>query len=330
MKALVTGGAGYIGSHTVRRLMREGHEPVVYDNLSEGHRGAIGDCPLVQGDIADRQRLTSTLSEARVDAVIHFAAHCSVGESVKDPAKYYRNNVVNGLVLLDAMIEAGVQRLVFSSSAAVYGIPSQTPIDEDHPKNPVNPYGRTKLHFEESLAEYAAAYGLAAVSLRYFNAAGASPQADIGEDHCPETHLIPLVLQTALGQRDHIDIYGTDYDTPDGTCVRDYIHVDDLADAHIRAMDSARPGQAIAFNMGNGQGYSVREVIEKARQITGKQIPSRQAPRRAGDPPLLVASASKIMHELGWRPQFPALDQIIATAWEWHQTHPRGYDDRAS
>ena len=325
MKVLVTGGAGYIGSHTVRRLTREGHEPIVYDNLSEGHKEAIGDCPLVQGDLADADLLRAVMADAAVEAVIHFAAHCSVGESVTDPAKYYRNNVANGLVLLDAMIDADVRRLVFSSSAAVYGIPEKTPIEEDHPKRPVNPYGRTKLHFEELLEEYAAAYGLAAVSMRYFNAAGASPDGDIGEDHEPETHLIPLVLQAALGKRDHIDIYGTDYGTPDGTCVRDYIHVDDLAEAHIRAVGHAQPGTAIAYNLGNGQGYSVRQVIETARQITGRDIPAREAPRREGDPPSLVASASKIAAELGWRPRIPSLEDIIATAWKWRQTHPNGY-----
>ena len=327
MRVLVTGGAGYIGSHTVRRLVSDGHEPIVYDNLSEGHRAAVGDCRLVEGDLADRELMASVMADEGIEAVIHFAAHCAVGESVENPAKYYRNNIVNGVILLDAMIAANVGRIVFSSTAATYGIPSHCPIDEDQPKVPCNPYGRSKLHFEEMLAEYGDAYGIGSVALRYFNAAGASPDGDIGEDHEPETHLIPIVLQVALGQREQVQIYGTDYGTPDGTCVRDYIHVDDLADAHIRAMAQIEPGTAAAYNMGNGQGYSVLEVIEKAREITGHEIPAKEAPRRPGDPPALVASSEKIMTVLGWRPELPTLGDIIATAWHWHQAHPQGYGD---
>ena len=327
MKVLVTGGAGYIGSHTVRRLVQEGHEPIVYDNLCEGHRAAVGDCPLVEGDVADLDLLTATMRDARTEAVVHFAAFRSVGESVEQPAKYFRNNVANSITLLDAMLEAGVGRIVFSSTAAVYGEPDTCPIDEDHPKNPVNPYGRTKLQVEEMLAEYAAAYGLGSAALRYFNAAGAAPAGDIGEDHDPEAHLIPIVLQVALGQRERVQIYGTDYATPDGTCVRDYIHVDDLADAHILAMEQIQPGLAKAYNLGNGTGYSVREVIERARVIAGHAIPAEEAPRRAGDPPTLVASSVRATDELGWRPRLASLDQIIETAWKWHRGHPHGYGD---
>ena len=327
MKVLVTGGAGYIGSHTVRRLVRDGHESVIYDNLSEGHRAAIGDCKLVEGDLADRAKLQQTLANENVEAVIHFAAHCSVGESVGNPAKYYRNNIVNSLVLLDAMVAAGVKRIVFSSSAAVYGIPERSPIEEDVPKHPVNPYGRTKLQFEEILADYGVAYGIGSVALRYFNAAGASPDGDIGEDHDPETHLIPIVLQVALGQREQMKIFGADYDTPDGTCVRDYVHVNDLASAHVLAMRSIQPGQAEAYNLGNGAGYSVREVIGIARKVTGHDIAAEEAPRRPGDPPTLVANSAKIKSALGWQPQFPKLEDIIATAWQWHQAHPNGYGE---
>lgn len=325
MKVLVTGGAGYIGSHTVRRLLRDGHEPTVYDNLSEGHREAVLGVPFVEGELADRERLTQALDQCQVEAVVHFAARCSVAESVSEPAKYYGNNVANTISLLDAMRAAGVARIVFSSSAATYGNPTDTPIDEEHPQEPCNPYGRTKLHVEGMLADYADAYGMAAVALRYFNAAGASPDGDIGEDHSPETHLIPLVLQTALGQREHIAVYGTDYDTPDGTCVRDYVHVDDLADAHIRAMGHAELGTFSAYNLGNGQGYSVREVIDTARAVTGRPIPSVDAARRPGDPPVLVASSDKIMRELGWSPKLPSLNEIISTAWQWHRSHPDGY-----
>ncbi len=326
MKALVVGGAGYIGSHTVRRLQQAGHEPIVYDSLIEGHRGAVKDCAFIQGDVADTGRLAAAMQDNGIDAVIHFAAFLAVGESVEDPAKYFRNNVANTIGLLDAMREAGVARIVFSSTAAVYGEPNEVPIREDHPKAPVNPYGLTKLQVEQILAEYARAYGLAAVALRYFNAAGASPAGDIGEDHNPEPHLIPIVLQVALGTRGQVAMYGADYDTPDGTCVRDYIHVDDLADAHILAMEQVQPSEFRTYNLGNGMGYSVREVIETARRVTGRPIKAVEADRRPGDPPMLVASSDKAIQELGWQPQHASLDEIIATAWRWHQAHPKGYD----
>jgi len=297
----------------------------VYDNLSEGHSEAVSGVPLVEGELADREGLVQALEQCHAEAVIHFAAHCSVAESVREPAKYYGNNVANTISLLDAMRAAGVARIVFSSSAATYGNPAYSPIDEEHPQEPCNPYGRTKLHVEGMLADYAEAYGMAAVALRYFNAAGASRRGDIGEDHAPETHLIPLVLQTALGQREHIAVYGTDYDTPDGTCVRDYVHVADLADAHIRAITHAEPGTFSAYNLGNGQGYSVREVIDTARAVTGHTIASVDAARRPGDPPVLVASSDKIVRELGWSPELPSLNEIISTAWRWHSDHPQGY-----
>ena len=325
MRVLVTGGAGYIGSHTVRRLQHDGHEPVVYDNLCQGHRAAVRDCPLVEGDTGDVDLLKSTMIDARTEVVIHFAAHCSVSESVEDPAKYYRNNVANGIILLEAMLAAGVGRIVFSSTAATYGVPTTSRIEESHPKNPCNPYGLTKLHFEHILADYARTYGTSSIALRYFNAAGASLSGDIGEDHVPERHLIPIVLQVALGQREQVQIHGTDYDTPDGTCVRDYIHVEDIADAHVRAMAHMPPGAAMAYNLGNGRPYSVREVIDTAREITGHPIPAQEAPRRPGDPLALVASPAKIMAELGWRPQLTNLHKIVETAWQWHQTHPQGY-----
>ncbi len=327
MKVLVAGGAGYIGSHTVRRLRDAGHEPTVYDNLCAGHRGAVKDCRLIEGDIGDGEALRSAFAETQAEAVIHFAAFLSVAESVEEPAKYFRNNVANTITLLDAMRDADVSRIVFSSSAAVYGVPSHCPIEEEHPKRPINPYGLSKLQVEQILAEYARAYGLAAVALRYFNAAGASPAGDIGEDHDPEPHLIPIILQVALGQREKVFIYGSDYDTPDGTCLRDYIHVDDLADAHVLAMEKAPRGEFRAYNLGNGTGYSVRDVIEQARAVTGHPIPAEDAPRRPGDPPALVASSSKAVEELGWKPQLAGLDQIIGTAWRWHKAHPRGYDD---
>jgi UDP-glucose 4-epimerase len=258
---------------------------------------------------------------------MHFAAHCYVGESMENPEKYYWNNVVGSLALLAAAREAGVGRFVFSSTAATYGVPDTCPITEEHPQRPINAYGQTKLDFERALSYYAGAYGLGYVALRYFNVAGASPDAGIGEDHDPETHLVPIVLEVALGKRDGVRIFGTDYPTRDGTCVRDYIHVDDLARAHILAMDGAEPGEGKAYNLGNGEGFTVREVIEAARKVTGHDIPAEEAPRRAGDPPELVASSEKIGRELGWEPHFPELEGIIETAWRWHQSHPDGYAD---
>ena len=326
MNVFVTGGAGYIGSHVVRLLAEAGHRVRVYDNLSEGHRAAVPAGALFEGDLMDEARLAEGLAGG-FDCVIHFAAHCYVGESMENPEKYYRNNVIGSLRLAAAMRQAGVGRIVFSSSAATYGNPVRTPIPEDHPQDPINAYGQTKLDFEHALKYYAGAYGLGFAALRYFNAAGAAPDARIGEDHDPETHLVPIVLQVALGQRKNVAIFGTDYPTPDGTCVRDYIHVYDLAQAHILAMEAIEPGKGLAFNLGNGSGYSVREVIETARRVTGRAIPAVESPRRPGDPPELVASSAKIIRDLGWKPQFPALETIIETAWRWHKARPKGYGD---
>lgn len=326
MKVLVTGGAGYIGSQVALDLAREGHDPVILDNLGKGHREAVIKGTFIQGEISDFDLVTEVIAREKVEAVIHLAAHSLVGESVKDPAKYFRNNIGNGQALLDALVAGGVKYLVFSSTAAVYGEPEQVPIPEDHPKNPTNPYGFSKLTFEGILQFYEQAYGLRFMSLRYFNAAGADPEAEIGEDHHPESHLIPIVLQTALGARDHLELYGTDYPTPDGTCVRDYIHVADLSQAHLLALKAlAAGGNSAIYNLGNGQGYSNKEVIETARRVTGKEIRVLNGPRRPGDPAVLVASSAKIKAELGWNPKYPDLEQIIATAWRWHQSHPQGY-----
>ena len=326
MNVFVTGGAGYIGSHVVRLLLEVGHRVRVYDNLAEGHAAAVPEETLVRGDLMDAQRLVEALDEG-FDCVMHFAAHCYVGESMINPEKYYATNVVAGLRLLTAMRRAGVRRIVFSSSAATYGEPEQIPITEEHPQKPINVYGQTKLDFEHALGFYAGAYGLGYASLRYFNAAGAAPDGAIGEDHDPETHLVPIVLQVALGQRKSVQIFGADYPTRDGTCVRDYIHVCDLAQAHILAMERIEPGKGGWYNLGNGNGYTVREVIDVAREVTGRKIPAEVGPRRPGDPPELVASSAKIMRELGWKPQYPDLETIIETAWRWHEAHPNGYGD---
>ena len=325
MRILVTGGAGYIGSHTVKLLLARGHQVWVYDNLGLGHRAAVPAETLVVGDLRDGDRLDHTLLVNRVEAVIHFAASTYVGESVKDPAKYWQNNVVNTLNLLERMRRLDVGRIVFSSTAATYGVPEQMPITEETPQEPINPYGRTKLTVERALADYAAAYGLGYAALRYFNAAGASPDGSIGEDHDPETHLIPIVLQAVLGQRPHVEIFGTDYPTPDGTCVRDYIHVDDLAAAHVLALERLEPGKGLRYNLGIGRGYSVREVVKAAEAVTGRTVPVKEGPRRPGDPAELVASPAKIMRELGWKPKYMELEPILETAWNWHRTHPKGY-----
>ena len=317
MRVLVVGGAGYIGSHTVRAFRMAGHEVRVFDNLSLGHRGAVNGAELIVADLADRPALDAALRGERIDAVIHFAAFASVPESVSEPARYYRNNLVGTLNLLDAMREAGVSRLVFSSTCAVYG-PAEPPITEETPLRPINPYGFTKLAAERAMADYARAYGLGFAALRYFNACGASADATIGEDHTPETHLIPITLQVALGQRDVVTICGTDYPTPDGTCVRDYVHVDDLADAHERVLHRLEPGRGFVYNVGTGRGYSVLEVIESARRVTGRPIPSVNAPRRAGDPPILVASADTLRRDTGWTPRYTEIDAIVESAWRWH------------
>jgi UDP-glucose 4-epimerase len=326
MRALVTGGAGYIGSHAVARLTEAGHEPIVLDNLSEGHREAVGECEFVRADLADEEGILAVLEQQEPDVVMHFAASAYVGESVERPEKYYFNNVVNTLRLLRAMRGAGIERFVFSSSCSVYGSPARTPITEDCPFQPISPYGRTKAITEQILEDYSVAYGLRYASLRYFNAAGAMPDGSLGEDHRRETHLIPLVLRAALGKQKSIVIYGTDYPTPDGTCVRDYVHVLDLADAHVRAMEALQTGTSVVYNLGTGRGHSVKEVIETAQEVSGREIPTELGARRAGDPPSLVASPEMIRAGLGWEPAYPSLRKIIETAWNWHSAHPDGFD----
>ncbi|MCY1004266.1 UDP-glucose 4-epimerase GalE [Nannocystis pusilla] len=324
MRVLVTGGAGYIGSVVVEELLAAGHEVAVIDNLSKGHADAVpAGVELVRADLRDADLVRRLLRHARVEAVVHMAADSLVGESVQSPAKYYDNNVVAGLGLLGAMVAVGVHRLVFSSTAAVYGEPEAQPIDETAPTRPTNPYGETKLALERALAWYERAYGLRSASLRYFNAAGAS--ARCGESHDPETHLIPLVLQVALGRAPYVTLYGDDYPTPDGTCVRDYIHVVDLARAHVLALSGLDRGSCI-YNLGcGGSGYSVRQVIDTARAVTGAAIPVRMGTRRAGDPAVLVASFARIQHDLGWEPRLGALATIVESAWTWLRAHPNGY-----
>ena len=322
-RVLVTGGAGYIGSVVVDLLLARGCRVVVLDDLSTGHREAVADgAEFVQGGIGDGAVVASLLARHPLDAIVHLAAFALVEESVANPEKYRANNVAAARVLLDGAVAAGVRRFVFSSSCAVYGHPAAVPIVEDMPKAPVSPYGETKLEFERLLGEYAVRHGLGVVSLRYFNAAGATERR--GEDHDPESHLIPNVLAVALGKRPAVDVFGTDYPTPDGTAVRDYVHVDDLADAHVRALDAPADG-ATALNLGTGAGHSVRRVVEAARRITGHPIPAVDRPRRAGDPPALVAAAQRATAVIGWRPRRSSLDEILASAWRWHQAHPRGY-----
>lgn len=327
MRILVTGGAGYIGSHAVRLFLERGHEVWAYDNLCRGHAAAVPAERLVVGDLADSRTLEAVLKERHIEAVVHFAAYTYVGESVQDPELYYQNNVVNTLGLLASMRRCDVRRIVFSSTAATFGIPTAVPVTESEPQKPINPYGRGKLLVEWALADYARAYGLGYAALRYFNAAGASPDGALGEDHTPETHLIPLLLQVALEQRPHIEVFGTDYPTEDGTCVRDYIHVMDLAEVHLLALAKLRSGQGIAYNLGNGQGYSVRQVIRACEEVTGRRIPPREGPRRVGDPPVLVAASECAVRELDWKPRFSSLEAIVETAWRWHRSHPKGYGD---
>jgi UDP-glucose 4-epimerase len=323
---LVIGGAGYIGSHMVKYLRRRNEPVLVMDNLENGHRPAILDADFVAGDLRRPDDLDRVFREHSVDCVVHFAAYASVGDSVINPSKYYDNNVNGCLHLLEAMRAHGIRQLVFSSSAAVYGEPQVIPIPEDHPKNPTNPYGETKWVMERMLQWYGQAYGIRSVSLRYFNAAGADPEGEIGEDHHPEEHLIPVVLLTALGQRDQIKVFGTDWDTPDGTCIRDYIHVWDLAEAHWLAIQALRHGgNTTAYNLGNGQGFSVNQVIRAVEQITRLPVRVESAPRRAGDPARLVAGNARIRADLGWTPQYPALESIIQHAWNWRQRNPNGY-----
>jgi UDP-glucose 4-epimerase len=323
MKILVVGGAGYIGSVCAELLLDESHGVTVFDNLSEGHRRALDPrAEFVEGDLVDRQSIEKTLIKHRPDAVIHFAANALVGESMQNPSKYFRNNIASGLNLLDAIVAAGVGKIIFSSTCAIFGPPDRVPIDETAPARPINPYGESKLAFEKILRWYGEIHGLRFVSLRYFNAAGAS--ASFGEDHRVETHLIPNVLKVALGEKPNVEIFGTDYETPDGTCIRDYIHILDLARAHILALNSAKSD---FYNLGTGGGASVREVIDSCRKVTGRKIDIVEKPRRPGDPPRLIASSEKIKRELGWKPQFQSLDAIIESAWKWHQKFPRGYED---
>jgi UDP-glucose 4-epimerase len=325
MRILVTGGAGYIGSHTVRLLLARGHDAWVYDNLSAGHRAAVPAERLLVGDLAEMPQLDNALVMHRIEAVVHFAAFTYVGESVRDPGKYYQNNLVNTLNLMECLRRHRIGRFVFSSTAATYGVPRQVPITEESPQEPINPYGAGKLAVEHALADYARAYGWGYAALRYFNAAGAARDGAIGEDHDPETHLIPLVLYAALGHKPFLEVFGTNYPTPDGTCIRDYIHVDDLAEAHLLALEKLQPGQGLCYNLGIGRGYSVREVIRTAEEVTGKTIPVKEGPQRPGDPPVLVASSEKIQRELGWQPRYTDLRPIIETAWNWYRKHPRGY-----
>ncbi|MCA9233027.1 MAG: UDP-glucose 4-epimerase GalE [Planctomycetales bacterium] len=328
MRVLLTGGAGYVGSHAAWMLHRAGHEVLVYDNLSEGHRAAVPEDRLVVGDLMDRPLLESTLREHQIEAVMHFAALAYVGVSVTNPAEYYQNNIVGTLSLLDAMRAAGVERIVFSSTCATYGEPETVPITESEKQVPINPYGFTKLAIERALADYSHAYGLRYAALRYFNASGASAESPIGEDHEPETHLIPLVLQVALGQRENIKVFGDDYPTPDGTCIRDYIHVDDLATAHVAALEKLQSTPALKLNLGTGNGASVLEVIEACRRVTGHPIPIVVEGRREGDPPQLVADASLANETLAWQPRYTDIESIVASAWRWHEAHPHGFDDR--
>jgi UDP-glucose 4-epimerase len=320
---LVTGGAGYIGSHAVLALKRAGYQVVILDNLVYGHRDLVEKVlgvELVVGDTNDRVLLDDLFKSRNVAAVMHFSAYAYVGESVTNPAKYYRNNVIGTITLLEAMLDASVKNFVFSSTCATYGVPTIVPIPEDHPQNPINPYGATKLMVERILADFDVAYDFKSVRFRYFNAAGADPSGLLGEDHNPETHLIPLVLQTALGKRESVAIFGTDYPTDDGTCVRDYIHVNDLADAHVLGLEYLlKGGDSAVFNLGNGSGFSVREVIDTARQVTGKQIAVVECDRRPGDPPALIGSGDKARQILGWEPKYSSLKDIITHAWQWHQ-----------
>lgn len=323
MAILITGGAGYIGSHTVKLLQSRGYDILVFDNLVYGHRDIIDrlGVKLIEGDLGDRTLLQKLFQEYKIEAVIHFAAYAYVGESVENPAKYYRNNVSYTLNLLEAMEEAGVRKIVFSSTCATYGIPEEVPIKETHPQNPINPYGYTKLVVERMLEDFHKAYGWEYVAFRYFNAAGASSDGLIGEDHDPEPHLIPLVLYAALGKRDSVSILGDDYPTPDATCIRDYIHVEDLAQAHFLGLEYLlKGGKSDVFNLGNGNGFSVKEVIEAAKRVTGKDFTVKNAPRRPGDPPMLVGSSEKARQVLNWQPQYPEIETIIRHAWLWHQS----------
>jgi len=329
MKILVCGGAGYIGSNMTSLLAAEGHEPVVFDNFSKGHREAVRNAEVAEGDLADSDRLIEVLGGYGIEAVMHFAAFIEVGESVHDPLKYYRNNVSNTQNLLTALEKAGVGKFVFSSTAAVYGMPETIPITEDVAKAPINPYGETKLAVERMCHYQCAAGKLHFAALRYFNACGAGNDGTIGEDHRPESHLIPLIIQAAMGKRDDIKIFGTDYETPDGTCIRDYIHVDDLCRAHLLALDKLDTCAELVYNLGNGQGYSVREVVDTVKRVSGRDFKVTETGRRPGDPPVLTSDASKAQKELGWKTQKPGLEEMVASAWKWHMEHPDGYNQES-
>lgn len=326
---LVVGGAGYIGSHMCKSLYAQGYTPIVLDNLARGHRGAVQWGPFVQGNMEDSALLQNVFSEYQIAAVMHFAAFAYVGESVTHPGMYYQNNVAAPIILLQQMAEYGISRFIFSSTCAIFGEPVEIPMDEKHPQSPINPYGRGKLMVEQILDDFKQAHGIESVCLRYFNAAGADPEGMIGEDHFPETHLIPLAFEVALGKRERLTIFGDDYPTRDGTCIRDYIHIEDLAQAHLLALQQMKGGKAVSakYNLGNGDGYSVKEVLDAARLVTGHGIPAQIGPRRPGDPAELVGSGKLAMRELGWKPKYPDLKTIIETAWNWHKNNPDGFGE---
>lgn len=325
MKILITGGAGYVGSACLRYIAERGHDVLAYDNLVEGHPGAVGNNPLVVGDIADTEKLTTTLQEFGADAVMHFAAATNVGESVENPEYHYRNNVGGTLSLLCAMREAGVKRMLFSSTSSTYGLTDKVPMDEQTPQQPMNPYACSKMAVEWMIHDFAHAHGLGYTLLRYFNACGADPSGEFGEYHDPETHIIPRVLEVVLGQREVFEVYGTDYPTPDGTCLRDYVHIDDLAQAHLLAIEATSTDTRDVFNIGSGTGYTVNEVIDACERVTGEKIARKDGPRRPGDPTALVCDPAKLKNQLGWAPEYNTIEGIIETAWKWHQTYPEGY-----
>ncbi len=325
MRILVCGGAGYIGSNMTAMLAETGHEPIVYDNLSSGHQKAVKNAEFIKGDLADFDLLAEVLTDKKIDAVMHFAAFIEAGESVKKPLEFYRNNVCNTRTLLAAMEKCKVGKFVFSSSAAVYGTPDKTPITEDAPKNPINPYGQTKWAVERMCHFQSQTSRLRYAALRYFNAAGAGANGTLGEDHTPESHLIPLIIAAALGKREDIKIFGTDYPTEDGTCIRDYIHIEDLCSAHLLALEKLQNNSELVYNLGNGRGYSVQQVIETVKKVSGKNFKVTKTPRRPSDPPVLTADATKAIKELGWKVRYPELEKIVETAWQWHSKNPNGY-----
>ena len=325
MRILVCGGAGYIGSNMTAMLAEAGHKPIVYDNLTSGHKKAVGNAEFIKGDLADFELLVKVLKKEKIDAVMHFAALIEAGESVKFPLKFYQNNVCNTRTLLAAMEKCSVEKFVFSSSAAVYGSPEKTPITEDAPKKPINPYGETKWAVEQMCHSQSQTSRLRYATLRYFNAAGASADSTLGEDHNPESHLIPLVIAAAMGKREDVKIFGTDYPTPDGTCIRDYIHIEDLCSAHLLALEKLSSKNELVYNLGNGKGYSVRQVIDTVKKVSNRDFKITETARREGDPPILTADATKAIKELGWKIKYPELEKIVETAWKWHNKYPDGY-----